>query len=72
MMSETSQVMDLESLIVLLPTVEQRVIRLAFGYETGGPWTDQEISEAIGVPRSTINWLKRKALRTLEAQMKGL
>lgn len=57
--------------ILLLPTVEQEIIRLAYGFETGGPWTDQEISAALDMPRSTVNWLKRKALATLKSQMKG-
>lgn len=59
-------------LLRLLPSEEQAVICLATGMYSGGPYTDEEIGRALDIPRSTCNWLKRKALATLKTQMRGL
>ncbi len=62
---------SLLSLIERLPSREQSVIKLRFGFEGGKPHTLEEVGQKFGVTRERIRQIQEKVLRKLRTRVLG-
>ncbi len=62
---------SLMSLIERLPSREQSVIKLRFGFEGGKPHTLEEVGQKFGVTRERIRQIQEKVLRKLRTRVLG-
>lgn len=58
-----------EEALKLLTEEEAGIIRLAYGFTHGRPMTDLEIGVELGIPRSTVQWRREKALSKMREGM---
>lgn len=51
--------------LAAVPDRERLICEMAYGFTYGGVMSDEMIGEEIGLPRSTVQWTRDKALRTM-------
>ena len=48
-----------------VPDRERLICEMAYGFTYGGVMSDEAIGEEIGLPRSTVNWTRLRALNIM-------
>ena len=55
----------LAALVAGLPTRERQVVRMRYGLSGGAPLTQQEIARKLGISRSYVSRIEKKAIASL-------
>lgn len=50
---------------------EREVLRLRYGLEDGAPWPQHRVAERLGISRSYVSRIEKKALEKLRAALEG-
>ena len=61
---------NLRTLVATLPPREQRVLALRYGLGGRAPLTQQQVAERLGISRSYISRIEKRALEQLGARWK--
>ena len=51
--------------------MEREVLRLRYGLEDGDPWPQHRVAAKLGISRSYVSRIEKKALEKLRAGMEG-
>ena len=57
--------------VAALPPREQRVIALRYGLDGGAPLTQQQVAARLGISRSYVSRIEKRALETLASRWPG-
>ena len=75
---ETQERMELNETYALLGCLvdsiqdmrQKQIIRMRYGFNGKRPLTQREVAESLGISRSYVSRIEKKALEELESQMK--
>lgn len=56
---------------MLLDPEQEVIVRLAYGFTTGRPMTDIEIAFELEIPRSTVQWMRTRAIEKMRRELGG-
>lgn len=57
--------------LMLLDPEQEQIVRMAYGFTTGRPMTDIEIAIELNIPRSTVQWVRTRALNVMREGLGG-